>query len=120
VNKKAQLNSRPARGKLSSDIWAKAAVVMLLVCVAGLSTLAKNGQYFSKSSPAQQVSISTKMDVGHAPVVFHAELLQSTTLVIPPQPPIANGRVCDLLIVPIRQIGITVSMQHRAPPSPLS
>ena len=34
---------------------------LLLILVAGLSTLAKNGQYFPKTTPAHNVSISTKM-----------------------------------------------------------
>jgi hypothetical protein len=116
VNNGALTSSRPLRRKSSSGIWVKAAVVMLLFFVAGLATLAKNGQYFSKSSPARHVSISTKMDVGHAPAVLPGEVLQPVARFFPPQPPIRASRVVDLPTVPIRQIDIALSMQHRAPP----
>jgi hypothetical protein len=117
VNNEPQSSDQPVKQNFSRGIWARIAVVMLLIGVAGLSTLAKNGQYFSKTSPARHVSISTKMDVGHTPAVFTVAVPQPAIKVIPPQPRIAIGRVNHLPVIPTLQIGIAVSMQHRAPPS---
>ena len=70
-----QIKNERTRESLSRDIWLRVAVVMLLVAVAGLSTLAKNIQYFPKTSPTHYVSSSTKMKVvGDAPGSFSIEI----------------------------------------------
>jgi hypothetical protein len=42
------------------------AIIGLLIAVAGLATVAKNGQYFPRANPAHHVSISTKLNVAYA------------------------------------------------------
>jgi len=99
-------------------MWLRAAVVILLVTVAGLSTLAKNSQYFPKTNPAQHLSISTKMNVAHAPAVLPGDRLQVAR--ISPPPSIQASRLEQFETAPIGQIGIAVSKQHRSPPVSLA
>ena len=92
-----------------------AAVLVLLFAVAALSTLAKDGLYFSRTSIARHTSDSTKMVPSHASVVFCCEkqgVAQSQ-----PQPPIRNTLPVPASTAPARQIGVVVSMQHRSPPA---
>ena len=98
----------------------RTSIFLLLFTVAGLSTLAKNGQYFPQTNPARHVSISTKMNVAHSPVIFTADQLQTAAKVSPRQRPIQFARVEKLPDPPIRHIGLTVSMQFRSPPVILS
>jgi hypothetical protein len=98
----------------------KVGVVMLLLAIAGFSTLAKNSQYFSKSSPAHYLNISSKMTVGHSPVVIDRTPLRPVARFIPPQPDARITHVVREEIPPLPSIGVTVSLQHRSPPVPLS
>lgn len=104
----------------ASGLWnllaTRVAIVILLFTVAGLATLAKNAQYYPKSNPASNVSISTKMNVTHAPVQVAAEPSQEVTRVYLPQPPVRVSYVRYERTLPKPPIGVTVTRQHRSPP----
>jgi len=95
------------------------AVVVLLVTVAGLSTLAKDGQYGPRTSPERLVSLSTKMNVA-APVAFNRQPRQPVVHLVPPPPPVRAARAKDFEDPLIEKIGWSVSMQHRSPPFSLA
>jgi hypothetical protein len=93
-----------------------ATVVLLLFAVTGLSTLAKNSQYFPNSNPAHYINISNKMKGGPAPVLLDLPPLYPIAKVVLPQPcaPVNHG--VEEISPPSPSIGVTVSIQHRAPP----
>jgi hypothetical protein len=99
---------------------ARAAVILLLiVAVPALSTLAKDGQNFARTSPAGHVSLSTKMNVAHAPVVASGDTMERVASAepAPPPPPVWLAHLQQFKVGPALDIGITLSMQHRFPPS---
>ena len=118
VKSEAQFRCRSL--ELSSSpggIFARVAVVfLLLVSVAALSTLAKDGQYFPKANPARYVSISTTMNLAHAPIVPDGARSQLIARISPPQPSIGIARIEASELIPIQRIAVTVSLQHRSPP----
>ena len=96
------------------------AVILLLIAVAGLSTLAKDIQYFPNTNPTHYVSSSTKMKVVHAPVVLDRDRQLPLTRISLPSPaawPIREDRL-EAILIPA--VGVTVSMQHRSPPALIS
>jgi hypothetical protein len=103
------------------SICLKAGVVMLLLAIAGFSTVAKNSQYFSRSSPAHYLNICSKMKVSHSPVAIDRTPLRPVArFVPPPQPATRITHVVREEIPPLPSIGVAVSLQHRSPPIPLS
>lgn len=98
----------------------KVTILLLLLTVAGLATFAKNGQYYPDSNPAQHISVSIKLNVTHSPVQVAEEPLQPVSRFLPPQPPVPSSQVKLEEASPTPPIGITVSMQHRSPPSVFS
>src|SRR5277367_1896318 len=60
-----------------------ALVLLLLVAVVGLCTLAKNGQYYPRTNPVRDVSLSIKMNVAHASVVILGDKLEPIARVAP-------------------------------------
>lgn len=120
VKSEMPINSRWMRRHSRRQIWLAAAIVMLVVAVAGLSTLAKKAQYFSRTNPIRNISISTKMEVTRAAIVLAGEPLQPVAHIVQPQPPIQATGVEVVAIAPTPRIAVAVSMQHRSPPAPLS
>jgi hypothetical protein len=94
-----------------------AAVVSLLFAVAIFTTLAKNSQYFPKSNPTHFINIASKMKVSPSPAVLEREPLYPIAKVVPPQPPEARNHGVEEISLPSPSIGVTVSIQHRSPPS---
>jgi len=101
-------------------LYIRTVIVMLLFTVAGLATLAKNAQYYPDSNPAQHISVSTKMNVAHSPAHVAEAPLELATLPMPPKPPVRAVRALSEEALPSPPIGVTVSMQHRSPPSALA
>jgi hypothetical protein len=90
------------------------AVLILLFAVAALSTLAKDGLYFSRTSIERHTSYSTKMVPTHAVAVFfHEGQVVAKTR---PLPPVRDPLPIPSVIAHVRPIGVVVSMQHRSPP----
>jgi hypothetical protein len=109
-------NSEPMKSRSFKASLQIATVVLLLFAVAGLSTLAKNSQYFPKSNPTHFVNIANKMKVAPTPVVIERVSLYPIAKVVPPQPcPLRNHRMEEISL-PSPSIGVTVSIQHRSPP----
>jgi hypothetical protein len=94
----------------------KVGVLLLLIAIAGFSTLAKNSQYFSKSNPAHYINISSKMKVTALPAVTARAPLRHVARFIAPQPRIRMHRVEREEFLPQPSIAVTVSLQHRSPP----
>jgi hypothetical protein len=94
-----------------------ATVVLLLFAVAVLSTLAKNSQYFPQSNPTHYVNIASKMKASPSPAVLKREPLCPIAKVVPPQLPGPRNHGVEEISLPSPSIGVTVSIQHRSPPS---
>jgi len=106
------MNSRLLKASLRC-----ATVVLLLFAVAGLSTVAKNSQYFPNSNPAHYINISNKMKGAPAPVLLDFAPLYPIAKVVPPQPYTPTNHGVEEVSLPSPSIGVTVSIQHRSPPS---
>jgi len=105
--------------KLLKRSLLNASIVLLLFAVAGLSTLAKNSQYFPKSNPTHYVNIAAKMKAAPSRVVVQRDRLSPVAKVVPPKPEIPNKyAVKEEADLPFPSVGVTVSIQHRSPPSP--
>ncbi len=94
-----------------------AAVVLLLFAVTALSTLAKNSQYFPSPSPTHYLNISNKMKGAPLPVLLERAPLYPIAKVVPPQPHTPANHGVEEISLPSPSIGVTVSIQHRSPPS---
>jgi len=118
-----QLNfgsDKPTETVRSSRLSARVLIFFLLFTVAGLATMAKNGQYFPRTNPARHASLSTKMNVTHAPVISDGHQWTAVERISLPQPPLGSVRVEEAPGPSVSPIGVTVSMQLRSPPAPLS
>ncbi|MGB0034344.1 MAG: hypothetical protein WBP79_02590 [Candidatus Acidiferrales bacterium] len=92
---------------------------MLLLAVAGLSTVAKNSQYFPKSSPARFINIASKMKAAQSPVVVDRQPLEPVAKVDRTRPIYRVFRQDEPETPLMQLIGLVVSLQHRSPPVPL-
>jgi hypothetical protein len=101
----------------SKEFLAKAAILLLLIAVAGLSTLAKHSQYLPKSNPTHFFSNAAKMNVTHLSVLFLPAPICPVVKITPDE---KAFRVLQQIFpekIELPQIGLTVSLQHRSPPS---
>jgi hypothetical protein len=108
------------RSRFLRAILQTATIVLLLFAVAGLSTLAKNSQYFPKSNPTHYVNIASKMKVAPLPNALERQPLCPLAKVVLPQPRVPKHPTVEEIPVPSQSIGVTVSIHHRAPPPSLS
>jgi hypothetical protein len=115
-----QSASRSAKHNSAKLCLARAAVLMLLLALAGFSTLAKNGQYFSKTSSARHVSLTAKMNLTNASPVINRALLEPVVKFIPSLPAIRAIRSERMSTPAIQWVCFAVSMQHRSPPVSLT
>ena len=106
--------TRPTAG--TRCVYLKLGVVMLLLAIAGFSTLAKNSQYFSRSNPAHYINISSKMTVSQFPAIVDRAPLHPIARFVPPQPVTRTAQMVREEIPALPSIGVTVSLQHRSPP----
>jgi len=104
------------RGILPDRFLARTAVLMLLILVPVLTTLAKNSLYYPASNLNHYVSISSKMNVTHAPAIFESAPMRPVANVVPPLPIFPRIREARMDAPLIPQIGSTVSLQLRSPP----
>jgi hypothetical protein len=107
----------PMDGRLFKAGLQFATVLLLLFAVTGLSTLSKNSLYFPNSHPTHYVNISSKMKGAPAPVVLERAPLCAIAKVVPPQPFTPRNHGVEEISLPSPSIGVTVSIQHRSPPS---
>ena len=115
---KIEPQHKDALGQIASDrrLGLKVGVLLLLVAIAGFSTLAKNSQYLRNSNPAHYINISSKMKVTASPTVIDRAPLLPVTRFVAPQPQMRVHRVVREEIPPLPSIAVTVSLQHRSPP----
>jgi hypothetical protein len=94
-------------------------LALLLFAVPALSTLAKNSWYLPQSNPVHYLNIASKMRVPQVAVVLNKAPLRAIAMLIPaPEEVIRSTHEPDLE-PPKPSIGVTVSLQHRSPPSSL-
>jgi hypothetical protein len=98
----------------------RVAIFCLLVALAGLSTLAKYTPYLPKTNPAHYVNPATKMKVAQAPAMFERTPLHPVATVVPPRPTYRPRRQDEPVSPSVQLIGLTVSIQHRSLPPPIS
>src|SRR5580704_11929490 len=113
-------DAQPMRSKLVKLSLLNISIVLMLFAVAGLSTLAKNSQYFPKSNPTHYVNIATKMKAAPSRVVVQRERLSPVAKLLPPKSEVLNRYAAkEEANLPLPSVGVTVSVQHRSPPSSL-
>jgi hypothetical protein len=98
----------------------KVGVVLLLLAIAGFSTLAKNSQYSAQSNPAHFITFASKMIVSPLPVVIDQTPLRPVGRFLLPQPEAQITLEFAEDVPAARSISVTVSLQHRSPPTSLS
>jgi len=75
----------------SQRILVRAAELLLLFAVVGLSTLAKDAKYLPESNPLHHFSKSTKMELVHHPLNFEFSSTPMVSRVVPPNPVFLQG-----------------------------
>lgn len=100
-------------------LWTHLLILVLLVGVAGLSTVAKDSLYHFHSISAQHVTSAVKMQLAHTQVM-DSEPAMPVSLTLPARPEYHRRHWESSKVIFIPSVGITVSLQHRSPPSNLS
>jgi hypothetical protein len=108
--------SRAARAQLFVRFCNLGCLLVLLLAVATLSTAAKLNWYLPQGDAGHNLTAATKMKVAHAPVILDGLPLQPVIEVAPPLPEIRTSRQIEPE-PEIPSISVTVSLQHRSPPS---
>jgi hypothetical protein len=101
-------------------IQERAAVLLLLFAVAGLSIAAKQGKYLPQSNPFHHFSKMAKMELVYHPVHFVAAPFSSVAKFVPPRPEASATPLKPSENLALMQVCLAVSFQHRAPPSYLA
>lgn len=97
------------------------AVLILLVAIAGFSTAAKNSQYYSRSHPAHYLSISSKMKMSAVPVTLdHAPLRLLERRIAPALETTRSRPAIQYDSPEVPALAITLTLQHRSPPTLVS
>jgi hypothetical protein len=91
-------------------------LLVLLLAVATLSTAAKMSWYLPHGDAGHNLTAAVKMKIAHPPIIFEGLSLQPVVKAAPPLPEIRTSRPVEPE-PEIPSIGITVSLQHRSPPS---
>jgi hypothetical protein len=101
----------------SCRLGTRIGVCLLILVFTGLSVQARQNEYLPKSNPAHYLSIATKVKVNHALAYRVPAQLDAVALVLPPEPQFHSFLPVVFVKPHLRQIGLTVSLQHRSPPS---
>jgi hypothetical protein len=100
--------------------YLRVGMVLLLMAIAGLSTVAKTSQYnTSRSGSDHFLNISTKMKVSQFAVAVVQPSAVPVVPFISPQPK-TKTRVADINVAEIPSIAISLSLRHRSPPPSLA
>jgi hypothetical protein len=91
----------------------------LLFAVFGLSTMAKNSQYYSRSNPTHYLNISSKMKVS-LPAALDRTPLRPVARFVVPQPAVRFFPAIEDQLPEVPSLSVTLTLQHRSPPSFLS
>jgi hypothetical protein len=76
------MSLKPHRACSLGPLGLRLSMLVLLIGVATLATVAKNGQYFPQANPAHQVSISTKLNFAYAKVSVPLDQAQPAIFVV--------------------------------------
>jgi hypothetical protein len=108
--------SRTAKAERFVRFCNLSGLLVLLLAVATLSTAAKMSWYLPQADAGHNLTASIKMEVAHSPIVFDGLPPQPVVEVAPPLPEIRTSRPVEPE-PEIPSISVTVSLQHRSPPS---
>ncbi|HYL69452.1 MAG TPA: hypothetical protein VEX69_09820 [Candidatus Limnocylindria bacterium] len=109
------------KSKPSKKVLGRLASVLLLLVVAGYTTHAKTCWYCAPSNPVHYLSIASKATVVNASAdIDHHQVLEPVIRLVPMPPVIDGHRRYENEILLIQRISITVSLQHRSPPTSLA
>ena len=109
-------SSRAARAERFVRFCNLSALLVLVLAVATLSTAAKMSSDLPQGDAGHNLTAAIKMDVAHYPIISDGLPLQTVVEVAPPLPEIRTSRPVETE-PEIRSISVTVSLQHRSPPS---
>jgi hypothetical protein len=104
----------------SRGMGAHLTILLLLIAIVGFSTAAKNSQYYSSSNPAHFLNISSKMKVSTAPMVLDRAPLPLVERLIAPMQETKAFPVVELEVPDVPSLAVTLTLQHRSPPSIVS
>lgn len=108
---------RRARRDRSFFICHKLPVILLLITLIGLATMAKDGQYYHGSNPEHLASLSTKMNVGQAPVVLGPSPAQRVGRILASKPRASTRTRIQHVPLPVQPVALRLSIRHRSPPA---
>lgn len=97
-------------------ILTSTALVLLILAMAALSVTATHGRFLPESDPVHFLYAATKMNVA-PPVVFVPPIVFAFAKVVPLQTSFWTLPRQKSEQFELPQIGLTVSLQHRSPPS---
>lgn len=120
MNLGPQLATRFGQAERIRHFHVRVGAVMLLLAIAGFSTVAKNSQYYSNSNSAHFIGVSGKMMLSPLPVAVDQTPLRPVARLLPPQPEMRITQDAGKEVRALPSIGVTVSLQHRSPPLFLS
>lgn len=94
-------------------------VLLLLFAIPGLATLAKDSWYLPQADTGHYLTAQVKMNVVHSSVVLDQEPPQTVAAILPikHQATVNPRRETE---TPVTWIRLTVSLQHRSPPTSLA
>jgi len=98
----------------------KSAIVLLLIAVAGLSVSARYSHYVQKSSRLRFCASVTRVEVGQLPVFLIPARVAATAAIVTPELEFHCSLLSNYRKIDLPQIGLTLSLQHRSPPSSLA
>lgn len=119
-NIEVSATSQLASAQATKYFPARAAILLLVLAVAGLSIVAKRNQCLPKSNPAHYLAAANRVNLNHAPVVLDRVPLRPVAMLILPQPVVRRTQMNRREMPPVQRISLALSLQHRSPPAPLA
>lgn len=117
----SQANPESAQIRRNRQLHLRVAIVVLLIAIAGLVTLAKNTPYYhSPSNHVQYLNISSKMKVAQAPAILTETPLALLARFVPPPQKVRASHVCEMEVIEVPALAVTLNLQHRSPPAQLA
>jgi len=95
----------------------KSAIALLLIAVAGLSVSARYSHYVQKSSQLRFCASVTRVEVDQLPVFLIPAQVTATATIVTPEFEFYYSLLSNYRKIDLPQIGLTLSLQHRSPPS---
>ena len=118
MNRESINDSKLPKSKPWKNMLVRLATVVLLLVVAGFTTHAKTCWYYSPSNPVHYISMASKAKVAHAPADLDQQRALEPVIRFVPIPPANDShRENENEILPIPRISVTISLQHRSPPT---